>query len=142
MELSYLFMKPVTAPSSSSILPLQRPQQLLFLGEERRCLCRTGREVHLLLRLHRVRMLQLRGAVLLLLVSAVLSSRELSEAGSGSVVSEAGSGSVVSEAGSPPPPSPEPSSGNTGADGIVASTPVYQTALDQLYAQVDLNPTC
>ena len=97
--------------------------------------------MHLLLRLHRVRMLQLRGAVLLLLVSAVLSSRELSEAGSGSVVSEAGSGSVVSEAGSPPPPSPEPSSGNTGADGIVASTPVYQTALDQLYAQVDLNPT-
>ena len=84
---------------------------------------------------------QLRGAVILLLVSAVLANRELSEAGSGSVVSEAGSGSVVSEAGSPSPPSPPPpSSGNTEA-AVVASTPVYQTALDQLYAQVDLNPT-
>ena len=87
---------------------------------------------------------QIRGAVLLLLVSVVLASRELSEAGSGSVVSEAGSGSVVPEAGSPlpsPPSSPPPLSSDNTEAAAVASTPVYQTALDQLYAQVDLNPT-
>jgi hypothetical protein len=80
----------------------------------------------------------LRGSVLLLLVSAVLASRALSDAGSGSVVSEAGSGSVVSEA-SPPTSPPPTSPSSSGA--VVASTPSYQTALDQLYAQVDLDPT-
>jgi hypothetical protein len=88
----------------------------------------------------------LRGSVLLLLVSAVLASRALSDAGSGSVVSEAGSGSVVSEAGSgsvvseaSPPTSPPPTSPSSSG-AVVASTPSYQTALDQLYAQVDLDP--
>ena len=105
---------------------------------------------------------QLRGSVLLLLVSTVLLlllvstyqfgfgsgpnrlSRELSEAGSGSgsVISEAGSGSVVSEASPPtsPPTSPPPTS-SSSSGAVVASTPAYQTALDQMYAQVDLNPT-
>ena len=108
---------------------------------------------------------QLRGSVLLLLDSTVLLlllvstnqfgfgsgpnrlSRELSDAGSGSVVSEAGSGSVVSEASpptspptSPPPTSPPPTSPSSSG-AVVASTPAYQTALDQMYAQVDLNPT-
>ena len=103
---------------------------------------------------------QLRGSVLLLLVSTVLLlllvstnqfgfgsgpnrlSRELSDAGSGSVVSEAGSGSVVSEASPPtsPPTSPPPTSPSSSG-AVVASTPAYQTALDQMYAQVDLDPT-
>ena len=104
---------------------------------------------------------QLRGSVLLLLVSTVLLlllvstnqfgfgsgpnrlSRELSDAGSGSVVSEAGSGSGwVSEASPPtsPPTSPPPTS-SSSSGAVVASTPAYQTALDQMYAQVDLNPT-
>ena len=61
----------------------------------------------------------------LLLVSAVLAHRELSEAGSGTVANDAGSGTVSEDAGS----------------GTVSSTPAYQKPLDALFVQVDLNPT-
>merc|ERR1719424_628494 len=102
-------------------------------------------------------MLLLRGAVLLW-VSVVLASRELSELGSGAV-SEDVSPQPLSP--SPPPPSPSPSPPlppppsplppppspsvseevGSGAVAAVASTPAYQKALDSLYAQVDLTPT-
>merc|ERR1719424_1403403 len=90
-------------------------------------------------------MLLLRGAVLLW-VSVVLASRELSELGSGAV-SEDVSPQPLSPSPPPPSPSPPPPSPSvseevgSGAVAAVASTPAYQKALDSLYAQVDLTPT-